>query len=209
MVIIIILFILGVAGYKINSGCSDQCNDCINSNARGSNIYTKQYCEFTAKDTSFIINVHRNKNGCGYAKDINDVYNKCINECQACHKYDSKCESFTDHPSSTIVCKPSQCIPRGGIALNAFCCEGLFPIDFKCIDPKTDCTPCGQKIIPGKPCCDTSGIYENGKWRCASRTANECKVDRECPRGQCCNIKERRCVRASKDKDTGQNNVCG
>jgi hypothetical protein len=172
------------------------CNGCVANNSPKSGskyiLYPTTYgsCDIGSESTQFTIKVQDDFNGCGYAKDIDEVYNKCINECKGCKKIDNKCESFIDHPSSTIVCPLLQCIPRGGsMKHGAKCCAGLELLNFKCINPKTDCTPCGHKVEAHKPCCDTSGIDRNGVWKCASSITNgchKCKFDSGCSGGKRC-----------------------
>jgi hypothetical protein len=174
-----------VSGYEINFGCSDYCNDCINKNIAPT-LITHNQCAMTRESTHFRISVRGNNNGCGYTQDINDVYNKCANECQTCRKVDSNCKAFTDHPFSTIYCKPRTCIKRGEHAYSVPCCDGLIDLKNKCIDPKQDCTECGESIVPDKPCCNTSGINDNGKWRCAVGTCSSCKTDDACAKGKRC-----------------------
>jgi hypothetical protein len=172
------------------------CNNCIANNSPESNgkyilfPSTLHTCEVGNEYTHFSINVQDEFNGCGYAKDINEVYNKCTNECKACQKIDNKCESFTDHPSSTVRCPLSKCIPRGeSLKHGTKCCAGLELLNFKCINPKTDCTPCGHRIEAHKPCCDKSGIDRNGVWKCAKKVTegcHKCKFDSECSGGKRC-----------------------
>jgi hypothetical protein len=172
------------------------CNGCIaNNSPRDGNKYiiypsTHGTCDVGSEYTHFNIKALDGYNGCGYAKDINELYNKCANQCKACHKIDNKCESITDHPSSTVRCPLSKCIPRGGsIKSDAKCCAGLEPLKFKCINPKIDCTPCGHKIELNKPCCNTSGIDRNGIWRCAKKVTegcHKCKFDSGCSGGKRC-----------------------
>lgn len=173
-----------ISSYEINFGCTDTCNDCINKNISPF-LTTNNQCRSTKEYTYFSIGV-RNGNGCGYAQDITDLYNKCSKECQTCQKIDNRCKAITDHPSSVIHCKPRACIKRGEYAYGVPCCDGLFNLRNKCIDSKQDCTDCGNKIELNKPCCDKSGINQNGKWRCAVGVCASCKNDDVCDKGKRC-----------------------
>lgn len=169
------------------------CNKCVANKSPKKDgryvLFPDHYnnCDVGAEFTSFNIKVQSGFNGCGYADDINALYQQCADECQACHKIDSKCESITDHPSSTIRCPLQPCIQRGqSIKFGTKCCDGLSKLDFKCIDPKQDCTPCEHPIEANKPCCDTSGINRGGVWKCANSFGSVCKAHRECPVNHCC-----------------------
>jgi hypothetical protein len=187
------------------------CNRCIanNSPRKGSGyiIFPTTYntCDIGPYHTHFDIKPQNGFNGCGYQQDIDATFAKCAKQCTGCQKVNNKCSSFTDHPSSTIRCPLNPCIRRGESIQHATkCCPGLEQLDFKCIDPKTDCTPCGQKIQPNKPCCSTSGINNNGYWRCAS--GQQCVDSRDCGGNSCCISGV--CRAKSRDKDTGQNESC-
>lgn len=147
-------------------------------------LFAYSNCEVTKYSTYFDIEVNRHSgyNGCGHAEMIDEVFKLCANECKTCKKIDNVCVPIIGHPSSRIVCNPLPCVQKGGsCAMNRLCCSGLECLaNDKCLDPKKDCTPCGRRIEPNKPCCDKSGIKANGICKCSSFT-KDCKNDNDCP----------------------------
>ncbi|KAI8070759.1 hypothetical protein BC940DRAFT_295491 [Gongronella butleri] len=171
------------------------CNGCINSHIPTTKngqpvLYTTKYgnCNVNANSTSFDIKLRNNFNGCGYDKDINDLFQKCASACPLCQKKDQPCTSVFDRPWSKIECPLQPCIGRNQhTKFGSKCCDGLTELNSFCIDPKRDCTPCGQPVESNKPCCSPSGINENGKWRCAGiDTCHTCKADSGCSGSQHC-----------------------
>lgn len=188
------IFLLLSSLVVINATCDD-CFGCINGNIDKDALSFSNNCY---KDNNYNNNPYFNifaspgYNGCGYAKDINDTYNKCANECRTCRKIDKPCESITDEAYSTIICGSYTCSQRGDACdtkKGKNCCVGeCLKLDWtgsKCVVPNQDCTPCGQKVETNKPCCDSSGINANGVWYCEGDN-NKCKSNVQCHAGQDC-----------------------
>lgn len=197
MKLFVIINLLALSVYTTAQTC-EQCKECLTINIpkdnNGKEILHAGECSSNEARTysSFSIYATDGYNGCGYTKDINDTYSKCVKECQSGQKTDG-CNVLL-HAYSSFVFKttPPPKSARGERCLYPSDCEDGLVCQrefFKCLKPTDDCTPCGQTIEPNKPCCDSSGIDSDGKWYCASggvcRGATDCGTDSCCISGSC------------------------
>ncbi|KAI8096179.1 uncharacterized protein BX664DRAFT_369903 [Halteromyces radiatus] len=191
-IILTSLLVLCLSLSLVNADCVS-CHECVSRNipkAKDGNriLYTGDPVCSNPTNSGFTIRAFAGYYGCGYAKDINQVYEGCSKECKVCQKIDKPCTDITEPVSSKIKCPSMPCIQRGGsISPGRDCCDGLItldPFNPKCVAPGQDCTRCGGKIEANKPSCDPSGIKVDGRWKCAG--GGGCKENRECPSNQIC-----------------------